>query len=213
MGLFKKRTDPDEMARLRAEIERMGARLAAADAEKREFHEQLQRLNADVEQQASRITATPAEASLDELREQLLKLDRRIDEQLVIAAGSPGVDAAAVETLRETVERLSQRFDVPLTEAPAPPPPPPETDLADMSRELGRLAERLDDVERRIVSISKELAHQIDELGSEIHAGDGAPPSDAVDELRRAQVDLAAEQARYQIAFREELAQLADRLR
>jgi hypothetical protein len=44
--------------------------------------------------------------------------------------------------------------------------------------------------------------------------GGQTPPTDViVDELRDAQTRLAGEQARYQIAFRQDLAELADRLR
>lgn len=226
MGLFKKRTDPEEMTRLRADIERMSSRLAAADAEKQEFQAQLQRLHADLDHQATRIAATPTPetGSLDELREQLLKLDRRIDEQLAVTAQPAGVDTATVDALRDRVEELSRRFDVPLTDPPPPPEdvtsPTAETD-ADIGAEIDavrdemtRFADRLDQVESRLVSISKELAHQIDELGHEVGERDvGGPAADVVEHLRQAQTELAAEQARYQIAFREELAQLADRLR
>ena len=64
-------------------------------------------------------------------------------------------------------------------------------------------------------STSTELANQISELSGDVDAlGGDTPPSDeVVEELRDAQIRLASEQARYQIAFRQDLADLADRLR
>jgi hypothetical protein len=79
---------------------------------------------------------------------------------------------------------------------------------------LDDLATRLDGVDARITAVSTELAHQIDELSGEIDAAGPHPPADdVVEELRDAQTRLANEQARYQIAFRHDLADLADRLR
>jgi hypothetical protein len=55
-----------------------------------------------------------------------------------------------------------------------------------------------------------ELGHDIDDLASPPHTnGNGA---EALTELRDGQVRLANEQARYQIAFREDLARLAEQL-
>ena len=60
----------------------------------------------------------------------------------------------------------------------------------------------------------RERAVTCQERGDIEAMGDRTPPSDdVVDELRDAQTRLAGEQARYQIAFRQDLAELADRLR
>ena len=66
--------------------------------------------------------------------------------------------------------------------------------------------------------MSTELANQLTELGHDIDALNARPPGDgempaAVTELRDGQVRLANEQARYQIAFREDLARLASDLK
>ena len=69
-----------------------------------------------------------------------------------------------------------------------------------------------------MTAVSTELANQLTELGHDIDAlgaraaGDG-PTRPCVGELRDGQVRLANEQARYQIAFREDLARLADELK
>lgn len=81
----------------------------------------------------------------------------------------------------------------------------------------------------RLTAVSTELRNQLDELGNELDRfgsddppPDGGPASDtnnrsasdeALEVLRTAQVKLAAEQARYEIAFRADLAALAEQVR
>ncbi len=231
-------------------------------------------LNLSQRVEARETTGLPAADVVDELREQLLKLDRRIDEQIAIVSESPGVDAAAVTGLRERLDAvdtrldavasmraidpsallalqqrlddIASRFDVPISAPPSTPPPPPLTDapalggsddddadelasevdppvdpidLSTLHQQMTAFGDRIDGVDARLVTISRELALQIDELSGEIDqrlAGDIDPDDEQLvallDELRGAQERLAAEQARYQIAFRSDLADLADRL-
>lgn len=122
--------------------------------------------------------------------------------------------------------------------APSGPPPrlldPDETEaaIAEVRSHLIRIDEQLALLDHRITSVATELAAQVDELGNEIGAleatatrqvgaagdaerTDTTPASvdpEVVAQLRAAQERLAAEQARYQIAFREDLAELSDRL-
>jgi chromosome segregation ATPase len=108
---------------------------------------------------------------------------------------------AEVSSLREALEQQ---------EARQPPPDP--------TARLDELATKLAELDTRVSSVSTELANQIAELGHDIDAlgqRDPANPVDgaAVDELRDGQVRLANEQARYQIAFRDDLARLAEQLR
>jgi chromosome segregation ATPase len=108
-------------------------------------------------------------------------------------------------------------------ETPTPPPPPPEApkpaiteaDLDILRARMQRLSDRLDEVDARITSISTELANQITELSGDVEAiaKEHPPTDDIVTEIRDAQVRLANEQARYQIAFREDLAELVEKLR
>ena len=190
MGLFRKRAaDADEVARLRSEIAAMAERLEAADA----------RLGA-------------ADARLEAADRRLADAAQRLD-----AVDS---DKAA---LGEEVRGIVRRLETPLTPPPdVPPPTAPADDTAldEVRDRLAALAERLDAVDHRIASISTELANQIDELSGELDAvvanrptsGDGVDAA-VLDELRDAQTRLANEQARYQIAFRQDLADLAHRLR
>lgn len=89
------------------------------------------------------------------------------------------------------------------------------------------VGERVDVVDGRLTQVATELANQLTELSGEIDAaattGGGQPPGivdqsvgldpELVEELIDAQERLANEQARYQIAFRQDLADLADRLK
>lgn len=83
---------------------------------------------------------------------------------------------------------------------------------------LDELASKLSDLDQRVTAVSTELANQVSELGNDIDALATHPPGDGpdetvIEELRDGQARLANEQARYQIAFREDLARLAEQLR
>jgi len=80
--------------------------------------------------------------------------------------------------------------------------------------DLAAVTERLARLDDRITSVSTELANQVNELGNEIERLGGNTPDEVrLDEIRTGQERLANEQARYQIAFREDLARLAEQLR
>jgi Zn-dependent oligopeptidase len=100
-------------------------------------------------------------------------------------------------------------------------------DLADQQETIARLRtdiESLDAagsaslarIDARLAEVVQQFSNQFLELGNEIDHALSRHPSAAdlpIDELRAAQERLASEQARYQIAFREDLARLADDLR
>jgi hypothetical protein len=112
------------------------------------------------------------------------------------------------------------------------PAGPPRIIDADMVEEtLAQLTERIDQmvagltqVETRLSSISTEITNQLGELGHEIDAlttrlsDQGAVlgvdiGEEILTDLKAAQTRLAQEQARYQIAFRQDLADLAERIK
>jgi len=141
-----------------------------------------------------------------------------------IAAMAARLDRADADKdeLGSRVHSLTTRLETPAATKTPPPPPPepvkPEVTAADLDilrARLQRLSDRLDEVDTRITSISTELANQLTELSGDIEsiAKDHPPTDDIVTDIRDAQVKLANEQARYQIAFREDLANLAERLR
>lgn len=94
-------------------------------------------------------------------------------------------------------------------------------DASDERHRLEQLTAKLDDLDARVTAVSTELTNQLIELGSEMDAlaeqRNGHDPDvgheQVVGELRSGQVRLANEQARYQIAFRDDLALLAEEVR
>jgi hypothetical protein len=115
---------------------------------------------------------------------------------------------AELEQMKAEVTSLREAFEQQGAREAAPDPSP----------RLDELATKLAELDARVSSVSTELANQIAELGHDIDAlgsRDPTVPTDGavVDELRDGQVRLANEQARYQIAFREDLARLAEQLR
>jgi len=102
----------------------------------------------------------------------------------------------------------------------------------EIRQQVGQLAEKVASMDSRIHQVSLELTNQLTELSGELDASasrNGAVDSDAIiaeiEGLMAARIDshvvditggqerLAAEQARHAISFRQELADLADRLR
>lgn len=79
------------------------------------------------------------------------------------------------------------------------------------------LAERLARLESTVTGLGSELSRQLHELGSEIESLtqkiDDDSAAQLVESVRAAQVRLANEQARYEIAFRQDLAALAESLK
>lgn len=145
-------------------------------------------------------------------------------------ASTPTIDPAEYDALRARVDALQTRLETPIAPPPTSPPPPPPTPAApavdpaqldEIRSRIEALHERVSTMDARITSISTELANQLTELSGDVDAlsrrePDAAQPTDvegAVDQIRDAQLRLANEQARYQIAFRQDLADLAERLR
>ncbi len=119
-----------------------------------------------------------------------------------------------VRSLREALaaadeRRQQQEAEAVRAAAAAEPRPDPRLD---------ELAAKLTELDQRVTAVSTELANQMSELNNDIEALAKRPPGSGadevvLDELRDGQVRLANEQARYQIAFREDLARLAEQLR
>lgn len=77
-------------------------------------------------------------------------------------------------------------------------------------------------IQARLAEISEQITRQVEELGNEVDAAarraeqaavDAQTPLAALDDIKAAQVRLASEQVRYDLALRAELAELAERLR
>jgi chromosome segregation ATPase len=193
---------------------------------------EIDTLRSRIERLQDRVERSPEPVPIDPAT--IRALDARIDRLNAELAASladtdepESVDRTEFDALRDRIEQLDAR----LAATPTPPPPPPATPTVDPSEldelrdRVAQLDARLASLDARITSISTELANQLTELSGEVDAL-GARTADepivptqaidvdeVVDELRDAQTRLANEQARYQIAFRRDLAELAERLR
>ncbi|MCU1502502.1 MAG: hypothetical protein JWM12_1856, partial [Ilumatobacteraceae bacterium] len=103
--------------------------------------------------------------------------------------------------------------------------------LDDLARRVGatdttaaETVARVAALDQRLTSVSTELANQLDELGHDIDAMVDLPSAPAAPErdgltdeqleaVKAGQAKLANEQARYEIAFRQDLAALAEQIR
>jgi uncharacterized coiled-coil DUF342 family protein len=127
--------------------------------------------------------------------------------------------------------------------SPPPPPPPPapvgddtSERLAELRAQLDALTEATSAIDARVTGVSMELANQLTELGRDIDelnrrtsesAAAGGAEFDtaeleariterldaAIEDVLDSTERLAAEQARYEIRFRADLAELAERIR
>jgi uncharacterized coiled-coil DUF342 family protein len=137
---------------------------------------------------------------------------------------------------------LGQSPPPPPPPPPPPAPTAPSGDdtskrLAELRAQLDALTEATSAIDARVTGVSMELANQLTELGRDIDelnrrttesaAGGGATEVDtaeleariterldaAIDDVLDSTERLAAEQARYEIRFRADLADLAERIR
>jgi DNA repair exonuclease SbcCD ATPase subunit len=126
-------------------------------------------------------------------------------------------DLERVKTEIGRLEKTLQRYDARAKQVENAIAAQPDTATSLRDR-VDAIAEQLNALEGRLATVSTELANQLSELGNDIEALNDRPPGAPVeegtlDELRDTQTRLASEQARYQIAFREDLARLAEQLR
>jgi hypothetical protein len=136
---------------------------------------------------------------LDRMRAEILRLSEAMNRQERAAAAA---SAAAAEAATAPI---------------VVPADDPGWDPADLIERLDALAEQVGALELRVSAVATELANQVSELGTEIDALARRPAGEPIDDevldgLRDAQSRLANEQARYQIAFRADLARLAERI-
>jgi chromosome segregation ATPase len=143
----------------------------------------------------------PTLAEMEELRAELAAMRERLSASEAVAARHESVIAAAPDDeLRAHLTHLHER-------------------LTASDGEARLTAERLAATEQRMTEVGTELANQLRELSSDIDALADAPsgpqktPDEVVEALRSGQARLASEQARYQIAFRDDLAVLAEQVR
>jgi DNA repair exonuclease SbcCD ATPase subunit len=160
---------------------------------------QLQQLNARVAAQAE------FGGQLSSLRDrvgQLSEQPRGGDDDIRLQLQEIGERLRSTDELQAQVRQLMERAGSNDTEARA-------------------VREHMALLDQRLTNVSTELANQLSELGRDIdglgqrlpEVAEGTVSDEVVDALRGGQVKLANEQARYEIAFREDLAALAEQLR
>lgn len=157
-------------------------------AEVAALHVELRELRARVES---------AELVKTQLEGQLKSLAIANQAQLSHAQLLQSEMSEQIENLRGRVEAVAERIGAAEAEARS-------------------ASERVATVGDRVDGVSVELANQLTELGREIDAlSHRSPDTDdqTVVSLRDGQVKLAAEQARYEISFRDDLALLAEQVR
>ncbi len=204
--------DPTLVARL-DEFEKLIGDLAVKIAEPAPISDHAGAIESIVGQVAQLNARVSAQA---ELGAQLSSLRDRIGE-LQIGAVSDDGSSANVQALTYRVEVLAERMET--SEARA-----------------RQTAEQLSAIEHRMNAVSTELTNQVSELGRDIDGfgsyvpdtatasagnpsngassnGSGLVSAELLAELQEAQIRLAAEQARYEIAFRQDLAALAEHIR
>jgi DNA repair exonuclease SbcCD ATPase subunit len=220
MGLFRRRDGDEQLAVLRAEVRAVHEQLDLAERSRADLASDLERLNGQLDTRIEAqvdaqivashdrpITATPAPPPPPP---PLPPPDTTAPDSAVTDTATP--DAASVERIERIEERLG---------------------------EIAASNERLDE---RVTNVTTELANQLTELSTDLdYVAQGLPPGTTVSPLDpemiearlRKQLDeeidaklgielddvrdnaerLALEQARYEIRFRQDLAELADRMR
>lgn len=95
-----------------------------------------------------------------------------------------------------------------------------EEDRSTSAQTLSDILEKTNNLDARITATTTELARQLDELGNELAAVTDQEPIDVAEivngslvDIRQSQTRLAQEQARYQAAFRADIAILIEQLR
>ncbi|MDO8389083.1 MAG: hypothetical protein Q7V57_01230 [Actinomycetota bacterium] len=154
-------------------------------------------LLARVEALAARVEAIPTAAPVAPA-----PLAPTVDDQLLQRVNDLAAKVQAADGLAAQIAQLAER-------------------IAANDTTTRQAVEQVNTLEQRLAAVSTELANQVSELGSDIdglaaHKGElatGEVGDELIDALKSAQVKLAAEQARYEITFRNDLAALAEQVR
>ena len=227
MGVFSKKVkvDPAELAAMREELQSVRSRLDAADLAKEMLEAHVRMLNETAKILTTRantvdgLTARFGEVDdlklqvgqIEGLKTQVAKIDAinsrlaALDGVTARLAALDGVNAklAALDGLRETIDGLSGQ----VTSS--------ATDARSAKEQIVSLNERVSNISTELANQLTELSTDMDRLGSKpltapaVIVGDQTATEEMIEELHEAQVRLAAEQARYEIAFRQDLATLA----
>lgn len=203
---------------LQAKVDALGLRLHELD-DLAERVAQIDVLTGQLSQLNARVTAQ-AEfgAQLSAMRDRITELQVGATDAATDTA-STTAPAADDSELREQVAGLTNRLAA--TEALAAQLGALAERVATTDATSRQTAEQVVALEQRVNSVGTELANQISELGRDIDGlaertadvAAGTVSDEVMAALRSGQIKLANEQARYEIAFREDLAALAEHVR
>jgi outer membrane murein-binding lipoprotein Lpp len=203
MGVFWKRAkvDPAEVIALRDELQTLRVRLDAADLGKEMLEAHVRMLN-DTTKMLTTRTSDVDELSarmdeVDELKSQVARID------------DVSAKLAALDALNAKIAELADQVTASAVDAKS------------AKEQAASLNERISNVSTELANQLGELSRDLDELSSRPSAPAGTPvfavdqtaTEEMIEELHEGQVRLAAEQARYEIAFRQDLANLADQIK
>lgn len=199
MGLFsrKPQIDPQELVTLRQELFEIRGRLEATERAKVHLEGRLQQLD------TTTAALTDRSRLLDDVTSQLADVDALKRQITQIDVVNARVDA--LDRLDGTLAELAERVHT-------------------TSDDVRTAKEQTVALHERISNVTNELANQLGELSSELDALASRPAHtpaviaeqlvsiEIIDQVKTAQVRLANEQARYEIAFRQDLASLAEKV-
>ncbi len=213
------------------QISEIWARLVGAEEQTRSARDHAATLELRLEETSSAVSGfasiTP-QANTDEIDRQLAELRERLDHHASLPERLADLDRrlADMPDRGSDIQQLQDRINELAASVP---------DTGGLSAQLEALSQRVatsegdsrtaldqaNALDERIQSVSTQLANQLGELSRDMDSLAARPPStaavlvddEAVNTLRTGQVKLAAEQARYEISFREDLAMLAEQVR
>ena len=213
MGLFRKKNDnAEQMAAMQQQLAAMAERLERADGENRRLAEDLAAVD-------GRVAAVDGKVA--EVDGKVYAVDGRVaavDGKVAAVDRSSGSVGRQVDELSASTEEHRARLaDLALVATEAAKRSAADDELR---RQVAQIAEKMAALDGRVGQISVELTNQLTEVGGELdrlHAlaekNDVGAIDERLDDVTSGQERLANEQARYEIQFREDLAELADRLR
>jgi len=209
MGMFsrKAKVDPADLVALHDELQAVRARLDAAELAKQMLEAHVQMLSETSRNMTNRVKHVDELAArmseVDDLRYHVARLDG-------VNAKFDGVNAkvAALDALDGRIAELAEKVTASANDAKS------------AKDQAATLNERISNVSTELANQLSELSRELDDLGNRpapaaepVLATDQTVTEEMLEELYDAQVRLAAEQARYQIAFRQDLATIADQLK
>ncbi len=227
--------DPAELASLRAEMATLQHRLDASERSKTVLEERVEELGERLSEQ--QLTAETQPASTPPPAPPPPRASSPTPPPPVSLDETPPIGMIRVDDLAARIDELAALVDATSHEGDA------DTDdasgrsaeqLDGLRRQLEAVTNRMDALDLRVTNVSTELANQLTELSNDIEQLAQQPAADgesatvdtdeleaklaerldvAIDEVHDSTERLAAEQARYQIQFRQDLADLAERLR